>query len=65
MISASDSMLEELRSDREFGGKTRPKGTATFYDVGSFGEVSHQQNQLDMKTCHMENVLKVLKFQFG
>ena len=45
-------------------GKPRPKATATFWDFDLFEHVSRWENLVDVKMCHMENVLHVLKFDF-
>ena len=45
-------------------GKPRPKGTATFCNVGLFEHVSRQHNHVDVKMCNMESLLHLLKFDF-
>ena len=42
----------------------RPKSTEFIYDMGLFEDVFDDRNHHDMKMCHLESILHVLKFHF-
>ena len=50
---------------RRFENETRPKGTATFYDMDLFEQVCSLKNYCHTKTCYMENIVCISKLHFG